>query len=213
MLFKVNQFEAAEVVAVSLMKTSTGDMHSGIIFNVGSGSKLIHLASEKVVESIPSQNYSWVKAGLDESVKKVAAGMCAMIAHETPEVPYAFDRAGWSFDANGKLVSGAAGKGMTCSTFIVAVFDAIKYPLIKEDQWPRGTDGAVKLSIFSMIFRGARIESDHAIAAMNDAGSPRILPTEVAASSSETSFPVPYLRAKRRGRDLQKKFGKLEKSE
>ena len=209
MLRNVKQFQPDDLLGVAIKKNSSGDIHSGIVFDAGSGSKFIHLAGEKVISEAPSEKYRWLKAGIDESTKKVAAGMCALIEARSPEVPYAFDRAGWTFDDAGDVVSGAPGKGMTCATFILAVFDAIRFPLLKEHQWPRGADKGEKLSIFSMIFGGDRIESDHASKAMNDDDTPRIRPSEVAASTTETAFPVAYPLAKKRGAALEKKLDKL----
>lgn len=211
MLMDASQFLVDQLVAVAVVKLPNGDFHTGLLYANGSQAKFLHMAEDLSVRSeAPKERYRWVVPGFDDSVKKAAAGMCSLIETSNPAVPYAFDREGWSFDANGHLVAGAPGKGMTCSTFILAAFDAISFPLLKEDQWPKGADQPEKLSILSKIFRGPRVESAHAELAMEDVSAPRIKPCQVAAASAENTFPVSYPVAKKKGEVLEKKIGKLD---
>jgi hypothetical protein len=190
------------------MRHQTGDFHSGVLYDNGAESRFLHLAGETLKDEAPKDPYQWPIAGFDDSIKKSAAAMCALIESSRPQIPYAFDRSGWSFDTTGAAISGPPGKGMTCSTFILAIFEAISFPLIQENQWPRGTDQADKWTILAGIFKGDRAESEHAQLAMGDDSAPRIRPAEVVASSAERTFPVPYPKARRGGESIERKLSK-----
>lgn len=179
-----------------------------MLYDSGGASSFLHLAGETLKAEPPKDSYKWPIPGFDDSIKKSAAAMCALIESCRPNIPYAFDRLGWAFDASGNITAGPPGKGMTCSTFVLAIFDAISFPLIHEEQWPLGTEQADKWAIMATIFQGDRGQSEHARLAMTDENAPRIRPAEVVAATAEKSFPVSYRKARKGGQAIERQLNK-----
>ncbi|MES2137145.1 MAG: hypothetical protein V4502_08825 [Pseudomonadota bacterium] len=190
-----------------IRKLPEGRRHSGIFFDDGSKVALLHLARDLELRvDEPTDDYWWVVAGIDSSIKKTVAGMCSLMAQRMPAVPYAFDRAGIRFDDQGNIVPGPEGKGLTCSTLIVAIFDSVHFPLIFENQWPKDNDWAERLAILTSVFRPARVSSEHAIAAFGELEVKRVKPAEVVGASAETRFPVTYSRARPVAKKIEKEL-------
>ncbi|MCA9685235.1 MAG: hypothetical protein KC457_23840, partial [Myxococcales bacterium] len=55
---------------------------------------------------------------------------------EKREFPYALRFEGTSFAANGTLLLAPTARGLTCATFILAVFKAIGLDMVNEQSWP-----------------------------------------------------------------------------
>jgi hypothetical protein len=141
-------------------------------------------------------NYYWPVARFDESVRKLIAARCAVIADELPAIPYALDRAGITFDDHGRLCNAAVGKGLTCATFILAVLDSLEIRLLSEHEWPEGSDVGWQHAILAKMFDGLRALLPRAQKAFLDVGVRRFQPSEVVGASNNSSFPVSYKRAR-----------------
>lgn len=50
--------------------------------------------------------------------------------------PYALSFLGSKFDNTGQLILRERSKGLTCATFVLAIFKTVGIDLVKEDEWP-----------------------------------------------------------------------------
>ena len=67
------------------------------------------------------------------------AGFCRQIwtrFQSSRQFPYALHYVACTFDASGQLVLGEGGRGLTCATFVLAVFNAVGVKIVDEGSWP-----------------------------------------------------------------------------
>ena len=89
---------------------------------------------------------------MDETNRKVLAGLLAVLAKSPPVVPYGFDATGCCFDTQGQFLPPPVGKGLTCATFIVALLRVYGYELVAEATWPvRAEDDAWRQDILTIL--------------------------------------------------------------
>jgi hypothetical protein len=168
------------------------------------------LRSEPCVDDIPC-----VVPDLEPEEINDVTGICRLIHQRHIErlvdggfkIPTAF-RLGNNtrFSAlTGDLMLGD-GLGLTCSTFVLAVFESAKVPLIKLTQWPaRGDDHVRHQELLRMMQDGIpgfapRAEPRHVAAVAAELPCIRVRPEEAAAAGMANSLPADFAKAERGGR-------------
>ena len=144
-----------------------------------------------------SFNYQWVQVKRHKAILKQLAIICSHIADENPQVPYGFDPTGVTIDpATGKVFVPSSGKGLTCASFIMAIFGSQGLPLLKEREWSSTANAAWQQAMFEQLKADPRVDPNHLAAMINDVGQVRrFSPEEVAGSSHEAAWPVGFKRA------------------
>jgi len=66
--------------------------------------------------------YLWGSSGLDPVNKVFMAAYVALLKQNAADVPYGIDYGGIYFDDQGRYIVQPVGRGLTCATFILAVF-------------------------------------------------------------------------------------------
>jgi hypothetical protein len=145
---------------------------------------------------IPSNEYRWIQVDLDEINRRLIVALCRLIAKKNQRIPFGFTftYSRSYFSRSGDYVAGTLGDGLTCATFVMAVFNAYEIPLLKIEEWPLRLEdsgwqtGQVRsiAAQFGAII-GAAIE-DHV-------GEPRFLPEQVTAGAISIDRPLGYNRA------------------
>ena len=168
--------------------------HVGLIYRLDDSiPRLCHLAWHFKLEDEPlPTDYCWGTSGLDPVNKTVMAAYVALLQQNANEVPYGIDfYSDIYFDDNGRYIAQPIGRGLTCATFILAVFARNGFNLVESDGWPeRPDDVEWQQQIISALTRCASPE--HIDAIKQNVGAKRFRPEEVAAGVISETIPLEF---------------------
>lgn len=188
------KFDEVDGVAVAIRRIDANQLHCGLLYKSDDDeTRLLHLAfHHRLLDEKPNEKYRWADVGLDPFNRQVFAALASLIAEGSPAVPYGFDASGVCFDpSTGKLIPPPLGKGLTCATFILAVFKTYGYELVDEGTWkPRADDLTWQETILSMLKEKAT--QDHVDAVASDVGAMRFRPAEVVGAATCEVHPVAF---------------------
>lgn len=170
--------------------------HCGILYHLDDEDpKILHLAwHKKLCCEAPSNDYLWADVGLDDYNQDVIAATFANMMVNAGDVSYGLDSNYICFDADGTYRAPPAGKGLTCATFIVAVFRSHGYEICDQPTWPdRGEDQVWQNWVTDMMERTG-VEPEHINLVRQDIGAKRFKPDEVVASASmaDQDWPIKF---------------------
>jgi hypothetical protein len=103
---------------------------------------------------------------------------------------------------------GSTRHGLTCATFVLAVFHQAGLPLVRYDSWPvnRPGDAEWQESIVNLLERtGAAPE--HIAKVKTEIGAVRYRPEEVAGAATSVSIPAEFPSASERAQEILLKLG------
>lgn len=166
--------------AAVLCRTQHGNLHAGVLYRDGNRASVLHLGWKDHLDRQWPWSRLWAAPDIEPERLLSIAGLCRRIwrsYQRSRQFPYGIRFAGSSFDARGKLVLGPGARGLTCATFILAVFKAIGVKLVDEEDWPvrEQQDRAFLGTIASF----ATPEHLAVLRAEVDSGCVRITPDEV----------------------------------
>lgn len=159
-------------------------------------------------EGMP-EGTTWVVPQLEEEQLSVVAGVCEMIrdCEDPNQVPFAFGFESAYVDSNGMVLMGETDHGLTCATFVLAVYSRAHLPLLKLETWEvRDEDEAHQRRCVQWLRRqGERTQAE---AVDSEVGCFRYRPEEVAAASGfpPDDLPLPFSVAELAGRNLHSKL-------
>jgi hypothetical protein len=197
--------------AVALMAGSVG-LHAGILFRTSDQQRrILHLAFHYQLEcEIEPGGWAFVSAAIDPIELDVLAGHCATLEKVRPEVPYGFRRGASRFDEQGRFVPGPGDTGLTCTTFIQAIFDWARIPLLAEATWElRDEDREAQQILLEWLRRNKDATDEYLAAIEAEVGCMRFRAEEVAAASASSKRPVPLQVASVEGRRVLSSFERL----
>jgi hypothetical protein len=88
----------------------------------------------------PTDNYRWVQVDLDEANRRLIVALCRTLAKTLPKIPFGFTFNRDYLSPAGEWVYGEFGDGLTCATFVLAVFRVYRIPLLRTNEWPPASD-------------------------------------------------------------------------
>jgi hypothetical protein len=98
-------------------------------------------------------------------------------------IPYAFSEPGGAFDATtGELLLGPSRFGLTCASFVLAVFHAAGLQLVDHASWPRDRLGDRQWQQQVVTRMQGRADTEHVEHVRGEIGAVRYRPEEVAAA-------------------------------
>jgi hypothetical protein len=113
--------------------------HVGLLFRPeGEELSLFHLKfHHELVNEVPDFSYSWIPTQLDDPLITAFVEWLATLRDRNKQglVPFSIQYCGNYFDKNGDYVQSALGSGLTCATFVLAVFADFALPLIDLATW------------------------------------------------------------------------------
>jgi len=175
---------------------SPHQFHTGVIHLESSGVfSMLHLEwHQQLVSTDVDRGFLWIEIDVDEDRLRAVAALCRRIARTNHDgrISYGFSSPNGAFDeATGRYLLGPTQTGLTCATFVLAVFEAAKFPLIDLDSWPTADefDQRWQRWIAGMLKRFTD-DSAHADAVLGEVGVARIRPEHVAAAALSTRNPV-----------------------
>lgn len=179
-------------IGLAIRATEWGQ-HAGILYQHEGQARLLHLAFHHLLQDeVATPPYRWVQINLDPVNKIVLSALVSRIANKAPLIPYGFNSDGVCFDdQTGDLVACPAGRGLTCATFILAVFSLYAFDLVDMSTWEsRAEDEIWKEQIVSLLEQHAPAE--HVQAVREDRNAPRFRPDEVVGASTHELWPVEF---------------------
>jgi hypothetical protein len=113
--------------------------HVGLLFCPdGEELSLFHLRfHHRLINELPDFSYSWIPTLLDATLVTAFVEWLATIRDRNKQghVPFSIEYCGTYFDKQGDYVQTALGTGLTCATFILAVFEDFALPLLDLATW------------------------------------------------------------------------------
>lgn len=123
---------------VVLCRTEYGNLHAGVIHHDRRAVSFLHLGWEDRM----SESWYWERLWAAPDVPaprlfSVAAKIRLVLKRfqQNKSFPYQLRFAGTHFDQNGQLQFGPGSTGLTCATFVLAIFKSEGIDLVKEDTW------------------------------------------------------------------------------
>jgi hypothetical protein len=208
-------FEEIVHVALVINAMTPAQRHIGILYkdpdDAGADARVLDLRWHHVLGSSAVRvgaGYFWAALGVEPEVTYVLAKLCARISakYARPKrgIAYALRYAGERFDAQTGVLMSVGGRGLTCATFVMAVFASHGVELLRWTEWPeRDDDRAWQQQIVeSLRENGADEEHVRAVSEQATRGCARFRPEEVAAAGTERALPVGFADAERAGKQI-----------
>ena len=211
----------APFVAISVCCVGENHFHAGIIHgDVGSPLSILHLFWHEAIENetFPGspkwEKMAWAVPELDPAVLPTITGFCRRIAKVKPKIPYALycdESVSFSNDAK-ELIFGKRGFGLTCSTFILAVFQSQLIPLVDYKSWPKLTPKEVQewKTIIERLFEDLRhhypFTDVHLSKVRKEAVECRYKPCDVVGACTAPPYPATFKLARPASDEISKQL-------
>ncbi|WP_437942733.1 hypothetical protein [Sorangium sp. So ce341] len=206
---RARPFSEIERIAFAIgIPHSPEQRHIGILYKEESGSetrtRMIHLAWHHDVRSEePKDKYMWVQPSIHPTRARVLARLCKLLADKyrgrRPSIAYALRYEGGKFEPKSGNFLTETERGLTCATFVLAVFATRGVPLLRAEEWPPRQDDEVWQRAVVEILRSTGAEAEHVAAVEQEVGCARFRPEEVAAAGTSPDLPAPFGYASRVG--------------
>lgn len=186
---------AAEQVAVAVCNVGNDQLHAGVAYMDSGNLNLLHFAWHYRVKwcAFDHNLYCWVMPELNPEDGRSIAAHCRRLAAKAPRVPYAlrYDR-GSFFSHDDEFVPNGNCKGLTCATFVRALFNTYALDPIDDSTWKQRCDDSdwgrriVQALTRTMLGLPEGVEKDelaqHIEEVKNEVGCCRFRPEDVAAA-------------------------------
>lgn len=192
--FEATSINEDEIINV-ILGCNRSIMHCGISFHHKKVFKVLHLAwhnnlklEDDLKHDMP--NYYYFKNTIPRSRQKLISAMCRQIFNRDSQqvIPYGLIYNYGTFNSQGMLKLNDLEHGLTCATFVLAVFESCGIRLIDISKWKhRESDKEFhKLVIKNLIYRkdADDISDEHISNVKGELGCSRFRPEEVAVSST-----------------------------
>lgn len=137
----------AFAIAGSIVTKDTRQKHVGLVYRAhNSRIMLLHLGwHHKLYHEEWDGKYHWLELnGLDRELQETFADWAVMVADASPGTPIPYSvifRPGRNFDQDGHFINLNDGSGLTCATFLLALFSDFDLPLVDISDWPASRKG------------------------------------------------------------------------
>jgi hypothetical protein len=215
-------FDPAQVpvLAIALQRTSDCTTHAMISYRTVAGTlRFLHYANHESLRDETNGDKCALAIPLLKSEDlDFLAEFCGRIARarKNQKLPYSFEfDPNLGFNRESGIVVLNHEKGLTCSTFVVAIFRSAGNPLVIPMTWPRRT-GSAGVAARKYLLDYWRSTGKLKYTARADLIEPtiqtmRISPEEVAGACLQTKVPIGYFRASENGkrvlRRINEEFG------
>jgi hypothetical protein len=193
-----HSFRNIRAAAVAITISGPDQRHLGVLHRDGAEDDvfLLHLEFHNRLTNEPaSPLYAWVDLQLPELRLAQVAMVCRKIVRENGRsIPFAFSVPNDCFDADScAFLFGPTMHGLTCATFVVAVFKAIGISLVNVDSWPknRADDIKWKEQVISKL-KQVGASDEHICYVEEEKDLPRFRPEEVAGAAACDTWPADF---------------------
>lgn len=192
---------AETYVAVALHATERSG-HIGVVYRHHEATRILHHAFHQKMreqELYASDFRVWVDPELPPSRGRWIAAFCRRVwkTNRHRGIPYAFNNPDRCFDVErGTYLSGPQRHGLTCSTFVLAVFSAMRVHFIDYDaDWPVRREDPVAQAELVELLKKTGADPTHVDTVSQQIGSVRYSPGDVAGAASVFPPPATFARA------------------
>lgn len=200
-------------IAVGITSPSADQMHAALLYkDADEGVRALHFCWHHIGrdEEAP-HGYHWVEPRMRASQARSIAAHCRRVAEARTlhQVPFAFRfNDDVRFDTETAQLLGPAGQGLTCATFVLAMFATAGAKLVAASDWPaRPCDAFWFERIIGLLTHN---HPDHARALSEQTDAVRFRPEEVVAAAAQPTRPVAFEVALRNGRDVLGRMGRTQ---
>lgn len=204
-----------EFAAIAIRSITPTQRHIGVLHCRGDSSPtlMLHLAWHQDVRNHePGNDYLWIAPAIPARRLRQVAARCRQLWRANRRgIPYAFSPPNACFDERtGEYLFGPTQHGLTCASFVLAVFQVAGLRLVDEDSWPtsRAGDREWQESILGALENSSPPASqEHLEAVRSELGSVRIRPEEVAGSGTVSPLPASFRIAEERATQILRRLG------
>ncbi len=202
-----NDFDSSRNLGITLACFDIGEgrtqYHCGLIVTEQQSKTMhIHLASHMKLKCDDCsdkgklKHYFWIDPAFTSRKLLFVSRMALLISKEHPRgnVPYGFSRPINVIDkSSGSISLENTQAGLTCASFVIAVFDAIGIQLVDIDTFIENEHQNTEWQqlIIEQFESDSRIPKEHIDLMKSEIGNIRITPDQVAASSIQSTKPTP----------------------
>lgn len=207
--YQQRPFNEIRHVAIAIAIVHDQQNHVGILYKDDdlNDVKLGHLAWHCMLkESSPSDSYMWIDPLIPTPRARQVAARCRQILRENKKggIPYAFSPPNDCFDElSGKFLLGKNRVGLTCATFVFAVFDAAGIRLAEYHTWPEQRAGDAEWQKFIIEqLEQSNVGTDHIARVKGEMGLIRYRPEDAAACAASDRLPCSFALAEPLSREI-----------
>ena len=148
----------------------------------------------------PNESYRWVQVDLDDINRRLLVALCRSLARKPPSLPFGFTFNRQYISQAGEYIFGEFGDGLTCATFVMAVFKTYEIPLLKVEEWPPSSGDDMRWQVGQVAALQVRPGPYVAQAIARHIGASRYRPEHVtAAAATSANRPLGFRQAERMG--------------
>lgn len=209
-------FSEIDWLAIFVSEPRKEQRHLGVLYRhegTPGGVVLLHLAWHHDLRAhAPSPECLWVQPDIEPEARRALSQLCVVLAEKYSKkrrsIAYALRYEDGHFDAGGALVT-ERGRGLTCATFVLALFASYGVSLLRTEEWMSerdeerlATDTAWQTHVVSELRKGLASKRDivegaelaaHIVAVEADElGCARFRPEEVAAAGTSPELPASF---------------------
>lgn len=185
--------------------------HVGVLYRLSEtdGAEMLHLAFHEDLRSEPpdpEKYVLWTRPSIEKDRGSAVAAFCRRIVKKAKhrQVPYGFSDPDDFFESDGTFILGRAKMGLTCASFVLAVFQKAGVPLARIAEWPPPTpeDIDAKRDLIRRL-QSEHVPAEQISACESDMGKVRFRPLQVVGASTAHPFPSSYEHANSVARSIK----------
>ncbi len=210
---KTNPFDISITIGIP---DQSPDIHAGIIFKDNSKTKFLHLAWDldlRLEEDMDNYSkFKWVqfkyffKGDIEDVRKRSAIRFFEMVFRKNgKKIPYGTFYKYSKISRDGEFILGKGEFGLTCATFIIAIFEAIGIFLVDKSTWKYSSEDDVWRENLIKLIEEKLHQYKHMLRIFElEKGRPRFKPEQIVGASMSKKIPTNYKYCKKKGKKISK---------
>lgn len=191
--------------AIAIQSINSTQRHIGLLHRESDSKEvnLLHLAWHHDLRNHPPNSaYLWVDPEIHPRRMRQVAAFCRKVWRSNEKsVPYAFSPPNDCLSRQtGKFLFGPTRQGLTCASFVLAIFESVGLPLAQYKTWPavRESDREWQNWIVNQLENSQPAASaEHVEAVRSEVGAIRYRPEDVAGAAIASSLPADFASAEK----------------
>ena len=190
-----------QYIGIAVGRTRHGNMHAGIAYRWAGNLYLYHQAFhfdtrlEDFAGALTELGGATlvVRVSVPRDRQKAIAGLFNDIGKINPKFPYSLrlDPGSRVDETLGRLIT-KDGIGLSCVTFVLAMFQSAKIQLVDSSTWPIGRSADLDAQQSLVRLLEGRASAEHVQAVREEVGCTRVRPEEIAATACYLAWPVSF---------------------
>lgn len=188
--------------------------HCGVLYKAEDRHAVHPLAWHKrlSMDNVPSDRtgkYAWVAPSLPRERMLAVAAICRRVWRRNQQrgIPYGLRYDATTFHRTGEIRLGRDELGLTCATFVLALFRQGGVELLRLEEWPaRPDDLDRQRELVARLRSDLTVPREHCDAIEREIPTLRYRPTEVAGACSSADLPCSFAEASRAAAPIVRTF-------